>query len=375
VNSNNHLNHFTTKFIDWIFKIKQPGYTIFKGGMMLIILAVGVGFSAQYESQSANGINKFIFHSSTQEFWIQVSVLILGSIFSIIGAFFWIKTNQDENSSDRKKRLIVIEQRGLRNTTDNALSEFVAKHFKGQIISILTDIRENIIDGKVTNPSVALEKVKHITFSLQESCKNISSENLTIVHGGMLPVPYTFLTGVLLDDENNITPYDWDREVESWRKVEGEDDKHRFKFIKPDNIKQGGEVVLAISISYRTDIDNIKLSFPNIPIVEMELENIATQSHWSKEKQSALAIQFLDFVKQLNAEGIKKINFIIAGQNSLIFRFGRVYDKRNLPQATIWQYDRTESPVFNWGIELPVGSRIVPIVVKNRSPITVPESE
>lgn len=374
MNFRKHLDNLITKFIEWRFKPKQPGSTMFSAGIVLLTLAVGAGFSIQHESQTASGISTLIFNSSTTEFWVQITVLVLGTLFSIVGAGFWLKTKFDESNSDKNKRLIVIEQRGLRSTTDNSLSEFVTEGFKGQVIGICTDIRENIIDGKVTNPYVALEKIKHITFALQEHCRNISSEDMTIVHGGLLPVPYTFLTGLLLDDESNITPYDWDREIESWRKIEGEDDRNRFKFIKPDNLEQTEEIVLSISISYKTDMDNIKLSFPNMTIVEMELENISTQSHWSNEKQSAVAIQFLDFVKKLDIEGVKKINLVIAGQNSLIFRFGRIYDKRNLPQATIWQYDRTEKPAFNWGIELPVGAITTPSVVMNEIKVATPKS-
>ena len=374
MNFRKHLDNFITKFIDWIFRVKQLPSVLFNSGIGFIILAVGAGFKAQFENQSANGINKFLYESSSTDLWLQISVLIIGFGLVITGAYLWIKTKQDENNSDKKKRLIVIEQRGLRNTSDNSLSEFVAKDFKGQVKDITTDIRERIIDGKVTAPDIALDKVKNITTSLQESCNNISSENLSIIHGGLLPVPYTFLTGLLLDDENNIVSYDWDREQESWRKIEGDDDNNRFKCNLPDSLNNAKEVVLSVSISYKTDMDNIKLSFPNMPIIEMEMENISTQSHWSNDKQSALAIQFLDFVKKLDINGVKKINLVIAGQNSLVFRFGRIYDKRNLPEAVIWQYERTETPAFNWGIELPIGSIKQPTVVNNPTQVTIPKS-
>ena len=171
---------------------------MFFSGIGLITLSVATGYSLQYESQTSIGINKIIFNSSTSEFWVQITVLILGALFSIAGGYLWTRSTLEESSNEKKKRMVVIEQRGLRDTTDDALSDFVLKEFKGQIKEITVDIREGIIDGKVIAPEAALEKVKNITFSLQESCKNISSENLSIIHGGLLPVPYTFLTGLLL---------------------------------------------------------------------------------------------------------------------------------------------------------------------------------
>ena len=374
MNFRKHLDHLITKYIEWKFRVKKLGPTMFFAGIGLITLSVGTGYSLQYESQTSIGINKIIFNSSTSEFWVQITVLILGTLFSIAGGYLWTRSTLEESSNEKKKRMVVIEQRGLRDTTDDALSDFLSKEFKGQIKEITVDIREGIIDGKVIAPEAALEKVKNITFSLQESCKNISSENLSIIHGGLLPVPYTFLTGLLLDDENNITSYDWDREVESWRKIEGDDDKNRFKLKLPDSLNNAKEVVLSVSVSYKTDMDNIKLSFPNMPIIEMEMDNISTQSHWSNDKQSALAIQFLDFVKTLDTKGIKIINLVIAGQNSLIFRFGRIYDKRNLPEAVIWQYERTETPAFNWGIQLPVGSVSHPSIIYNSAKCVMPQS-
>ena len=56
-------------------------------------------------------------------------------------------------------------------------------------------------------------------------------------------------------------------------------------------------VVVAISASYRANIDGVKRKCAGLPLVHLELENASTSSHWSQEKQEALSQQFLQTIK------------------------------------------------------------------------------
>jgi hypothetical protein len=358
------LLYFLNRLIDFIFRAKQPGSVMVKLGALLVgggPLVAGL-FYKKIE-QSINGSTEtFIGFSNSSN--LEAVPVVLGSLLIVIGMVVWLRSLWEDSRLAKKQRLVVIEQRGLINSSDNTLLDFVKDDCRGQEIPIFTDIREKIIDGIVTHPKVALEKVKSLPMILQTHTSNIASSDIKIVHGGMLPVPFTFLSGILLDDESKIIAYDWDRSIESWREIEGDDDLDRFEIIEPSSPDCSSEIVLAISVSYQTDIDNIKLSFPGMDLFEMRLSHISSNNHWSLEKQSAIANQFFGFVKDLQAKGVKKINLVVAAQNSVVFKFGRIYDKRNLPEAVIWQYERTESPVFNWGVKLPVGSVIFPQIVK-----------
>ena len=52
-----------------------------------------------------------------------------------------------------------------------------------------------------------------------------------------------------------------------------------------------------------------------------------------------------------------------SAQNSVVFRFGRLYDKRNLPEIAVYQYQREEDPPHLWGVLMPVAGIDRPKIV------------
>lgn len=67
---------------------------------------------------------------------------------------------------------------------------------------------------------------------------------------------------------------------------------------------------------------------------------------------------------ELKGRGVQKVHLFFAGANSLVLRFGSVYDKRNLPALTVYQY---ESSTFTWGVNMPVAGRDRPSVAQPAS--------
>lgn len=50
----------------------------------------------------------------------------------------------------------------------------------------------------------------------------------------------------------------------------------------------------------------------------------------------------------------KRVHLVLAAPNSVIFTFGRRYDKRNLPEIIVYQYQRGEPIAYPWGVSMPV---------------------
>ena len=80
---------------------------------------------------------------------------------------------------------------------------------------------------------------------------------LSLVYGGLSPVPFTFLTGVLIDDEDGQPwIFDWDRHAEvqgvSWN---GADDGNSLSgswaWNHSDDRSHECRLALAVSVSYR----------------------------------------------------------------------------------------------------------------------------
>lgn len=255
--------------------------------------------------------------------------------------------------SRTKKRVIVIEGRGLRDDDGSPLDKAVAEQHEGQVIPVLLDLR-NRTDGNVIEPERAIEEIAAAHRSLLQHQKNVDRSDLTTVYGGLTSVPYTFLTGVLLDDEGSIRTYDWDRERETWRSIDGEDDGKLFQTSDIDDVAGVTEVVVALTFSYPIDEKDLSTTF-RLPVVRLELEGMSSDAHWSEKKQNRLAQQFLEIIKLLSGRGVKRIHLVMAAPNSVVFTFGRRYDKRNLPELIVYQYQRGNNPAYPWGTLMPVG--------------------
>ena len=177
-------------------------------------------------------------------------------------------------------------------------------------------------------------------------------------------MPFTFLTGVLLDDEESIYVMDWDRNEKMWRPLDEADDGCRFAIRYLASVPKGSKfVALAVSVSYEVDVTGVRQKFGDMPLVLLNLEGGSVECHWSEEKQRALGKQFVETVRSLSNLGVQCIHLVLAAQNSVVFRFGTLYDKRNFPRVVVYQYERSETPPYPWGIEMPVARRRVGVVV------------
>lgn len=360
----NDLSYGRRKFIDWIFRARSAGLAMMKAGVLLVVASLTGGGIAKFGYQGRASSFYFDFNSANGVVLLSIVSFCVGMILIGIGLWRdWLSYTHEVKRIE-KKRVIIIEQRGLRDTTDTPLINYIPDSFEGHRDQLLNDIRERIKDGSVTAPEAALEKICFIKRELQGRIGRTDIVDVKIVYGGLLPVPFTFLTGMLLDDESRIVTFDWDRVTEKWRLLDAEDDGCRF-IIDYDSTEIKDEMVVAVSVSYKVDIDNVKLSFPKKPILHLYLPQLTSENHWSKDKQDALAAQFFEAVKDVMSRGVKKIHLIIAAQNSVVFRLGRIYDKRNLPDAIIYQYERSKRPAYPWGVRLPSHGVAAPQIVTN----------
>ncbi len=143
------------------------------------------------------------------------------------------------------------------------------------------------------------------------------------VFGGLAPVPFLFLSGVMLDDEQDLMILDWDRDRRVWRELDDLDDLVRFVPCSLDHIASGtDEVIVAVSASYLVDIEGSKAAVGDLPVVHLELAEWSFTSHWSEDKQRALASIFRETIRKLSDSGVRKIHLFLAAPASLSFRLG-----------------------------------------------------
>lgn len=310
------------------------------GGREILSLIIRVFLGTVPESYL--DIQNRIFAFDAWFFAICIIVIISG----ILTIYF-------DRKSQNRTYIILIEAKGLRDDDGTTLEKAVLSHYKGNIVRILLDLR-NRMDGKVLGMQQALDDIAATHRSLLQHKSDLDRGKITTVYGGLTPVPYTFLTGIMLDDEGKVITYDWDRSIEAWRRLDELDDEKLFIFEEKFLPEEKPDIVVAISFSYPIDLQDIKSTFNNYPILMITLDGLSSDSHWSQSKQNRLAQEFLEVVKKLSQKGVNRIHLLMAAPNSTVFTFGRRYDKRNLPEIIVYQFEKGNSPTYPWGVRMPV---------------------
>jgi hypothetical protein len=344
------LKYAFKKFVDYLTRILTIPRVLLGAAVTIAVASIGLSFTLNLQS----GVNSFSFSSddagaNTIGAWGLALAVMLFAV-SIIWA---IVDQVIAHRRDSKRTTIVIESRGLRDENGVSLATAVKKAVKGQVEEMVLDLRRFMRDGQVVDAQGAANEISRLPGDLKRRRELKGRDDTSIIYGGLTPVPFTFYTGVLLDDEGMLQSYDWDRVADRWRALDEEDDKSRFRTSFPAKEDWGDSVVLAISCSYPILDDNLERSFPGVPVVRMDLMGQTKESHWSSAKQSALAMQVLDVATTLEGRGVKTVHLVLAAANSFVFQIGRKWDRRNVPRGTVYQFERDGDPPFAWGLVLP----------------------
>lgn len=350
------LKHFLRSFIDWIFRPSSFNKTIIIIGFTLLIIPTGKGFSFYVSFPLDHWFLNFNFGLTENISNILVWILtIVGLGLILFGIYFEYTQKQDEKLRYSRKKVLVIETRGLRNINGKPLTESIPNKYEGHRDHILVDLRQGIKDGEILVPNAVIDQLVSLPNDISRRVNGLDHRDITIVYGGLAPVPLNFLIGVMIDDEGPVQILDWDRHISDWKELNSEDDGNRFSIIGLQDVTSSkSEVALVVSVSYQIRVDDIRSQFNNLPIIELRLEDGSTDCHWSEKKQVKLGQQFLDTIISLSNLGVSDIHLFLAAPNSIAFRFGRLYDKRNLPRISVYQFQRNRNPPYPWSIQMPV---------------------
>lgn len=350
---------------DWFFRRRSPALFFARLGFMLAAFCAS-GFAVNLAISSQQGEATLSLSPSDGIPTEFMSIGFCIGLLIMVGCVLWeLQRDHDERRRLAKQRVIALEVRGLRDFPGSPLTDAIPASFEGRRESMLVDLRQ-IQDGVVMQPEAAIGELSHIPRELARRCSEGGRADVRVVYAGLASVPFTFLTGVLVDDEGAVTCMDWDRNQRCWRMLDGIDDEERFDESDLEAIEQGSaEVVVAVSVSYGVDIAGTRHILPGIPLVELRLPRGGPDAHWSLEKQRGMGKQFLRTMISLGNKGVRKIHLFLAAQNSVVFLLGQLYDKRNLPEVVVYQYERGQSPPFPWGISMPVAGQPQAAVVRS----------
>lgn len=340
--------------VRWIFRKRPPWAILLKAGLTLIALAVGGGLALTLGV--VDGDQSFdigIVNDATPS-WVTSALFVLGLGLCIIATVLCVSGWREEQRINAQQLCLVVELRGLRQMPGSPLVDAVRNTTKSACQSLPIDLRESLYDGDITHPGRALDKVRNIHQRIVEASQMRSPSDVSVMFGGLAPVPFTFLAGVLIDDERYVEIWDWNRHKRHWAKLDAHDDGDRFQINGIPEALVSRPVALCVSVSYEIDTGLVERCIPDACIVSMQLNTRSTDTHWSEQKQQALGQQFVETVLELHRQGVEQIHLFLAAQSSVVFRLGALYDRRNMPTLLVYQYEPAGDAGYPWAVMMPV---------------------
>lgn len=361
-----HLFELYKLFVERFFRVRTLGARLLKGGLVLLGLLLGADFAGKFDlsfgdfklniqGSTGNGLPGYVVYTA---FAIAILLVAAGGLLML----------RDERR-ERQKLLVVIEVRGLHNSPDAPARDVIRPGFRGQRHSVLVDFRPSL-PGELVNPELMLAKIKGMKLNVDSAVQGRDMSDVSVAIGGVAAVPGMFYVGMRMDDESRFELFDWNRDLKCWKTIDGLDDGNRPLPLEIPPILSGiTEVVLAVSASYAVDEGAVTSSFPGLPVVRLSATKIQANSYWSEEVQQAFAAAFRNAVQELLSRNIRRIHLVLAAPASLTVRLGATYDERLHPELIAYQYERSSTPPYPWGIVLPHHGSPEPAVLRTPSTI------
>lgn len=346
--------------VKFVVRRRSPGPLLLAGGLTVLGLALGGWKVAAAYGDATTGAS-FLFATGegtptilTYAGFLIATVLIAISVFLLIrDANTALAEKRADAEAKQRRRVVVVEQRGLLARIDSPLVDAVPETLGGRRDTLPLDQTAAVRDG-VADRGVLIEYARHLRRDIRQRLGDVAPSDVSIVYGGVAPIPMTFLVGAILDDEGAVMVMDWDRVPARWRVLDGQDDGDRFLIQGLEDVQaMVPEVFLAVSASYLVDEDAIRSLAEGAPLVRLTASNPVPNTHWSEAKQTAMAEQFLTVMGRLTSLGVGRVHLFLAGANSFVFNLGRTYDGRNMPELVVYQYEKSSPVRYPWGIRLP----------------------
>jgi hypothetical protein len=279
-------------------------------------------------------------------------VVYLACVTWVIGLFmvFWTQYRSWKEADSR--RILVLEMRGLVDTSDRPLLTAVPQTLLGRRVDCIVDVRKHLA-APTPNVEEALKEIEHIRRDVRRARGDTARAEVQVVAGGVMQVPLLFFAGTLLEDEGNVLLMDWERTKGDWKQLSEPADGEAFDITGLDGLGISREVVLAVSASYAADYKDISTTFPEIPVVRMVRPNPLPNTLWSEDTQAKLTQQFLHMLGTLANQGVEMVHLVLVAPASLAIRFGKVYDHRNMPKLRCYQREQNQYPPYPWSIQMP----------------------
>lgn len=343
----NDLRRYLGLAVEWVFRKRSVGLRVMRCGAAFVLASLA-GFTVSFR----RGEDVLFFSS---EAWLPLSIVVLfvGVVTLSLGLWLVLRDANEERAARERRRVLVVEQRGLQARFATPLRDALPPGPVGQRVEKVIDTSPYFRDGALADFGAAFMHVREARATLRLGLADTQPSDVTAVYGGVAPVPLTFLTGTYFDDLSRVIIMDWDRAANAWRALDGDDNGDGLSEPDPSLVPPGtDEVGLTISVSYAVDEDAARRILPGCPLLAMRMGQVEVGNHWSETKQRRMAEAFVRVMAKLADRGVRRVHLFLAAPNSVVFRLGRHLD-RNWPAVQVYQREPGDAVRFPWSIGMP----------------------
>lgn len=352
---------FCSRAIDWIFRLRTTGALLLRGGLLLLIGIAVVDFALKLNYRDKDSTINIEFGTGAA---LPPSLVYVVVAIALLLIFSGVYMMWRDDQRERRQLLIVVEVRGLHGTVDTPSVKAVKTKFRGNRHAVVVDFRPSST-GELVNPELMLSKIEGMRLTVDSLSQGRDKSDVFVAVGGIAAVPAMFLVGKMFEDESHSDLYDWDRDLKSWKMIDRPDDGKRvLPLTVPTLATADTEIVLAVSASYPVDEISVGSAFPGLSVARLSVDTPRANSYWSEVAQQAFAVAFRDSIQQLMALGIRRIHLVLAGPVSLVVRLGSMYDDRLHPELIVYQYEKSSTPPYPWGVVMPTHGAPTPTIHK-----------
>lgn len=343
------------------FKPTLAGRLVGWGVVVLGLSFGGYNIAFEMERQSNHGhVTVGISTSSTPEV---VAYLFgaLGIVLIVVGLWMGVTDWLTVRRNNARKKNIIIELRGLSGTLNKSLKSSISKTMTGQVDEVLVEIGQHVTAGTPSELDKALDKVNNIHSRIETAVAGKDPDDISIHAGTVAPTPFQFLLGVILDDEFSPNVWEYERLKDEWQALDQNEPSIVVnEQIDPRISGQDTEVVVAVAATFAVLDSTISNTWPNLKVAKIENPTATPNSLWTEADQIMIVESFLRVMALLKNRGVKKVHLALAASPSICLRLGRHFDQRNLPEVTVYQFDRNLDR-YTWGVEIAsIGTEIDP---------------
>lgn len=169
------VEHFFRSVINWLFRRRSSALIVMRTGLSCLTLAVSAGWVLNVSLPWREGRLEVNLNSAGGTPALTVyPAAFLGAVCLVFGLVWEISCCRADQRRLSRKKVIVIEARGLRDTSGEPLTEAVPRSLKGHREQVLVDLRQHVQDGLIVEPSAAVGRLNSLPADLDQRVNGVT---------------------------------------------------------------------------------------------------------------------------------------------------------------------------------------------------------